>query len=317
MLTKSFPMNFAASQGLWGDGGSSVNVSERTGRGIGFYYSLQANTGTVNATQGALLVVDHPDVVMLGTPAPITLDFSGIAGGGHIESLFGAEAEAGIFIDISGCLGVEILGVCIGIPYDIDEDIDVIDAGFFLHPSSTHTPTLDLLRTATDSDGLFDMSVGLDLGIGNLGATMDFDLDQTISFAPTGLSGLMLFENLDYGQTFLRSFFIPTESPVSMSMPLGSGLWRVSLLDVILGNRFRNELDLALHPSLDYIIGSWNLGTIDIPLVEDSFALQFNRIARAGSFDIRVDIPEPASMILTGLGLLGIGLFRRRRRTPY
>jgi hypothetical protein len=324
LLDTTFNADFTASQSLWG-GGPNAGLDEggRTGGSVGLYYSVKADTGTVNATQNAGLKATYVTETTAGSPTTIGLDFLGDASGGFVEGRFGANAQAGVFLDISGCVGFIAFGACVGVPYDIDEDIAIIDEGFFLNPTTTHTPVIDQQRSATEADQAAGVG-GLDVVIGTLGPTMNLDLEQSIFFTPTGLSGLASYENQTTGVTGSTGFTIPTDGVFNLDLNLGAGVWDISFQNIALLNQFRNDIDLELRPAFDYIVGSWpppGQELFSFGLIDDTFALAFNQIGNLGSIQVTVlsagvpgQVPEPASMLLMGLGVAGVAAWRRAGR---
>jgi len=320
LVNSTFNADFAASQSLW-SGGPTAGLDRQgsTGGSVGAYYSVRADTGTVNARQNAGIVASYWTEQTAGTPVQIGLDFVGDAGGGFVEARFGAAAEAGVFLDISGCFGAVVFGACVGIPYNIDTSIPIIDEGFFLNPATTHTPVIDVSRTAQQADDAFGVGT-LNTPLGNLGPSMNLDLDQRITFTPTGLTGTAFYRNLTTGAVGSTGFTIPTDSPLSLQLALGVGSWEISFLDLALQNLFRNDIDLELRPAFDYVVGSWppaGNGLFSFGLIDETFALNFGLVSNLGT--IRLDVleaqavPEPATLALMGVALTVYSVTRRRR----
>jgi hypothetical protein len=245
-----------------------------------------------------------------GSATNIALDFNGDASGGVVRSAFGADLEAGIFLNP-------------GFPVPNIGDIALIDQGFFLEPITTHTPILDTQRSASAVEkaaGVALINLGL---LGTAGPSMNLDLAQSIFFTPTGLGGVAIFENLTTGATGSTPFMIPTSSPLNLSLDLAPGQWRIAFEDIVLVNSFRNDINLVIRPAIDYIVGSWpppGQSAFNFGLIDQTFALPFNTIPRLGDIEIAVveapvAVPEPGSLALLATGLGAIGMRWRRRRS--
>jgi hypothetical protein len=320
-LTDVFGVSFSASQSLWAGGPSAgLDASGRTNGSVGLYYEVRADTGTVDATQNGALSASYLSETALGSSTTIGLQFTGDPGG-RVQSRFGASAETGIHMDISGCLlGRDpFFGTCLG-AYNIDTDIAVIDEGFFLNPTTTHTPVIDAQRTAIDADQAAGVGAGPSLGPYSLGPSMNLDLEQQIWFTPTGLSGFACYENRDTLETGCSPFTVPTSGEAFLSLALGLGTWDIAFLQLSLLNTFRNDIDLELRPAFDYIVGSWppvGQELFAFNLLDETFSLDFNEVARAGAISVSVvdrvqSVPEPAALLLFGTAVLTA--VRRNRR---
>ena len=315
-ITDTFAVDFAASQSLWGGGPSAgFDESDRTSGSVGLYYSFRADTGTVDANVNGGIQAQYFDENRAGQLTNINLSFLGDANGSNLTSRFGMSAEAGVFLDISGCFGLVILGECAGIPFSIEEDIPVLDEGFFLEPDTgNYRGVIDQTRSARDAD-VAASAGGLDVVIGTLGPTINLDLDQTIYLNPTGLDGRLVYRNLHTGETGMRDFNIPTAATFGVGLDLDQGDWEFSILNLNLLNSFRNNIDVELRPAFDYIVGSWpppGDGLFSVGLIDETFSLAFNSIAQVGSFRLQV-VPEPGTLALFGIALFVLGSSTRKR----
>jgi hypothetical protein len=324
-VTSNFSLAYLVSQSLW-QGGPTAGIDEadRTGGSVGLYYDIEANTGTVASSVNGTLRAQYQDQIAAGSAANIAFSF--LPGSGSIESRFGAAASTGVFLDISGCLGFVALGGCVGIPYNIDTDIAVIDEGLFLNPVTSFTPSIDVRRSANDADQAAGVG-SADLVIGKLGPSMNLDLDQTIFFTPNGLNGMLSYRNLTSGASGSRALSIPTGADVNLALAgLDAGIWEFEVLNLGLANTFRNDIDLELRPAFDYVAGSWpppGSGPFGFGLIDETFALGFNTIGRVGSFRVAAvadpapgsnGVPEPGTLLLVGAALAGLAMRRRVRK---
>jgi hypothetical protein len=211
----------------------------------------------------------------------------------------------------------------VGVPYNIDTEIGVIDEGFFLDPITTHTAVLDTQRSANFADEVAGVG-SADLVIGELGPSIDLDLDQTIFFTPTGIAGSAVAQLRGTATQIVTPFLIPTSNPFALSLGLGEGIWDISLLDLALVNTFRNDVNIELRPNFDYIVGSWppaGQGLFSIDFIDDTFSLGFNKLSFADALTVTVagggpgpsPVPEPGTLSLLALGALGLYFSRRRR----
>lgn len=325
-VTSNFSLGYSVSQSLW-QGGPTAGIDEahRTGGSVGLYYDIKANAGTVASSVNGTLRAQYEGQIAAGSAANIAFSF--LPGSGSIESRFGAAASTGVFLDISGCIGVIVFGACGGIPYNIDTDIPVIDEGLFLNPKITSfTPSIDVTRSANDADQAAGVG-SVDLVIGNLGPSMNLDLDQTIYLTPNGLNGVLSYRNLTSGASGSMALSIPTGAAVNLALAgLDAGIWEFEVLNLGLANTFRNDIDLELRPAFDYIVGSWpppGSGPFGFGLIDETFALGFNTIERVGSFRVTAvadsapdpnGVPEPGTLLLVGTALAGLAMRRRVRK---
>ena len=313
--TTSFNTNFSATQSLFSGGASAgFNESGSTGGSIGISYSAVANSGTVNAGVNGQIAATYNDIISTpNTATTINLKFNG--GASSVSSQLGANAN------VSGFLG--FCAIPNPLPFgpscvtSINESFSLLNEGLFLTPGTNFNANLGVKSSANVADSAIGFGPNIDLIIGDLGAVVNLDVDQTIDFTPQNIDGILSYRNRNSGDMFAMPFLMGITDMIDITtVDLGPGIWDFSLLDMDLGNLFRNDVNLELRPTINYVLGEWpsaGSSPISLGLVDESFALDFNTLMATNLFSIKV-VPVPAAVWLFGSGLLGlIGIARRKK----
>ena len=287
--TRNYGLSFSTNQSVWQSGPSGgFNRSGQFGSSAGISYSAVASSGTVSASVGGQLRVQHPDAITPGSTATIDLSFDDTTNGGSISSSLGAAVDVNGFIP---CVAtIPFTNICAH-----PRNFSLIDAGLFVNPSRTFTPRLDTSVSASDVDNAIGFGPNIDLIIGELGAEANVDLSQSISFTPTGLTGTLAYEHRATGATGSMPFSVPNMSNVQVdTSSLGPGVWDFTILSAKLGNSFRNNIDLDIRPTINYVFGEWPpVGSplFSVGLIDETFSLGFNTISQVGAFTIDASLP--------------------------
>ena len=295
----SFNTTFSGSETLWQGSGiptAGFDESFTTGGAVGIKGRAVANTGTAAATVGGSISATFDEVVNSGSTA-IKLNFNG--GSSKVSSDFGASASLDAFVD-AGILDVEF---------------GLAGVGAFLEPERNFTANLGS-SSGNASDQEEVTSVGsLDVfGVGRLGASVDLDFRQTISLKPTTIDGILAGVHRGTGTLVTQGFSMGSTDMTTVNLSLFEpGMWDFSILDVDLFSTFYNTASLVLEPTINYIIGDWSIASFNVPLITNSFALDFNTLERRNLFSILVT-PVPAAIWLFGTALIGLVGFARRRK---
>jgi hypothetical protein len=307
----SFSTSFSASQSVFSGGDSAgFDVSDTFGSNVGIEYRVAADTGTVNASASGQVQATYQNEINANTATSIGLEFLG--GSSSVSSALGASANVTGFIDV--CVIPNPFGGCIA---RIDTDFDFLDAGLFLDPSKGFTADLGRSNSASAADSAIGFGPNLDLIIGELGAEVNLDIDQQITLTLDKISGVLSYTNRRTDETLLTPFTIgSSDSTDILTQSLSAGIWDFSVLDLSLDSDFRNDVDLEIRPTINYIIGEWpepGDGLISIGLVDETFSLDFNEVSAAQLFSITV-VPVPGGVMLFASALAGLGFVRTPRR---
>jgi len=311
--TTNFSTSFSASQSLFSGGASAgFNESGSTGGSTGISYSAVANSGTVNGNVNGQIAATYNDMISTpNTATNISLKFNGSAS--SVSTQLGANANVSGFLSFCAIPNI-FTGGCVT---RVSENFNLLDEGLFLTPSTNFTANLGASSSANVADSAIGFGPNIDLIIGDLGAVVNLDIDQTIGFTPQAIDGILSYRNRNTGDMFATSFLMGITDMIDITtVDLGPGIWDFSLLDIDLDSLFRNDVNLELRPTINYVLGEWppaGSSPISLGLVDESFALDFNTLMARDLFSIKV-VPIPAAVWLFGSGLLGlIGIARRKK----
>lgn len=306
----TFDTNFSTTESLFGGPSGGFDESGSFGSFAGISYDVKANSGTVNASVAGQIQATYTDTLNPNTSANVGLQFLG--GSSSVSSALGASATVTGFLDI--CVIPNPFGGCIT---RIDTDFDLLDEGLFLDPSRSFTANLGASASRTDTDSAIGFGPNLDLIIGELGAEVNLDIEQEITLTLQEISGLLSYTNRRTDQTFLTPFSIGAGDSVDLlTEMLEPGVWDFSLLSISLDNSFRNDVDLEIRPTINYVLGEWpepGNELFALGLLDDTFDLNFNEEMATNLFTIQV-VPVPGAAVLLVSALAGLGVVRLPRR---
>ncbi len=306
--TTEFNLDFSANQSLWQGGPTAgFDVGGSFGTVAGIRYEATASTGAVAAKVNGVLQVQHPDVLPRDTVASIELRYDGDLDGGALDSDFGASVSVEAFIP---CVVPTPFG-CLH-----PRTVSLLDEGFFLNPTTGFTPALGTPTTVSDLDNAIGIGPHIDLIIGELGAEVNVDVAQSITLTPTALHGLLRYENRDTGEIGTMPFSIDAASTAGVTTDaLVAGMWDFAMIELSLNNQSRNDINLDIRPTINYIIGEWpppGSPLFSVGLLDETFPLDFRSFSIVDAFTVQV-IPEPKAVYLLAMGLVGlVGLSRTR-----
>lgn len=128
-----------------------------------------------------------------------------------------------------------------------------------------------------------------------------------------------------FPSTTLTTSTISTVNVVNVGDGAGVGLyWNVGSTAVLNGPTFAGNVlagaSITSDGGLTIACGRLLAATGNVTLIQDTISLGCNGFERSGGFDQGVDIgsvgqvvPEPATLLLFGFGLAGLGFMRRKR----
>jgi hypothetical protein len=287
-------LSFSASQSTFQGGPTAgFDYSYSTLGNIGVSFRARANSGTLSAYANGTLRVGYPPTVPPNASAPITLLYIGSANGARVASDLGASVNVDGRVKFSTWLG------------DVNQTFPLLNKGYYLNPNKTFSPELG--STAKGSDQVHALGFGpsLDLGVGDLSATLNLEVQQNIQFTPTNLNGTLWYTNQTTGLTRQIPFSIGLGQTVTlMATNLDTAFWDFTITGLTLQNSFSNEFSVVLNPVIDYVIDTWSPGNLPIHVFGEKFPLNFNTMQFSRAFTLEAQTPQVALTSAVDVGSL-------------
>jgi len=323
-------LDFSASdQSIWGPGGSTVgfdfsdSVSFDIPLGLGSAsvgYSIGASSGAVSVGFDGTMTVDYAGSLAAPGMTSLSLGYQGQPfeiGFGSCGSIFCPPAITPPGGTMSSSLGAHA---------QLTSSVGNVGPSATLETDALFTPTLG--TTVNNSDSLTIAQVPLiDVLVADAGVQMG--VTQDISFTANAIEGSLLYSLQGSGVANSTPFSFGN-SGANLNVDLTeAGIWDFWFVDQTLANAFSTSFDLDLGLFASTIAGcgflglsscetSTNLLSVNAFNV-NPFALAFNSISNTNGFSIAVggggpilSLPEPSSLLLFGIGLLGFGLAKRK-----
>ncbi len=305
-------LEYDASDSLWGPGGNSFSFEASGSASVGivdlFEYNIGVDSGTVSASYDGALHATYDD--LLSAPGNTTINLDWIPD--DARSPFGGFTGGRLNTDLGVYANVTALGA-----------FDILDVDYAVDINTRERP--DIPDTLSGTDSTSGASASIDIFIAEAGAELRPNLTSTLNI--NSLSGILGYSKRGSGVVSTTPFSM-TDSGINLDFNLAeAGFWDFMLMsDPVLNNAYSSSfgLDLVIfeeHLTLSgFKYNEKNLGTL-VSFPGSAFALSFANSVNLGSFSILVEdivgsvaVPEPGSLSLLALGLLSLGLTRRRLR---
>ena len=288
--TKSFSAQTSLNLAFSGSGSvfqggpaAGFDYSASIGGDIGISFRARANSGTVSAHVNGVLRATFPATVPPNSPAAITLQYIGYGNGGSLASDLGASVNVDARVKFDTWLG------------DVNETVPLINEGFYLNPNKVFIPAISSTASGSDTDTALSFGPSIDIGVCDLGAYVNVNVQQTIQLTPTALNGTVWFTNQTTGVTRQLPFSITPGQTVNLTATnLATAFWDFAITGITLQNSFHNNVALVLHPYIDYVIDDWSPGDLSFGLIDQTFSLSFNTLQIPLAFTLEAQTAQAA-----------------------